>query len=297
VSRAVSPRLAGFAWLVLTALGWGINWPVLKASLAEWPPFGFRTLSSFGGMVVLLVLARLRGEPIWPRGGREWFRLTVSGVLNITSFVGLGTLALLWLDASEATIVAYTMPIWAAMFAWPVLGERPTSGRLAGLVVGLGGVAILILPLAAAAGGELRDKLPGFACILGTAVMFAFGTVLSKRMPPRSPPLTSLAWQIAIGSLPIALGALTLDHWQGVHIGPVGWLGLAYVAVVALAIAYFAWFRALALLPAASAAVGTLMVPVIGVAFAGVLLGEPLGWRQLLALAMTLSGVVLALRR
>jgi drug/metabolite transporter (DMT)-like permease len=291
-----SAGLAGFAWLVVTALGWGINWPVLKASLAEWPPFGFRTLSSLGGMVLLLGLAGLRGEAIWPRDGREWFRLTVSGLLNITSFAGLGTLALLWLDASEATIIAYTMPIWAAMFAWPVLGERPTRGRLAGLVMGFGGVAILIVPLAAAAPGEFRDKLPGFACILGTALMFAFGTVLSKRMPPRSPLLTSLAWQIAIGSLPMALGAVTLDHWQGVHIGLVGWLGLAYVAVAALGMGYFAWFRALALLPAASAAVGTLMVPVIGVVSAGVLLGEPVGWRQVLALAMTLAGVVLALR-
>jgi drug/metabolite transporter (DMT)-like permease len=53
----------------------------------------------------------------------------------------------------------------------------------------------------------------------------------------------------------------------------------------------------LALLPAGTAAIGTLMVPVIGVASAGVLLGEPLGWRQGLALGMTLTGVVLALRR
>jgi drug/metabolite transporter (DMT)-like permease len=286
----------GLLWVALTAVGWGVNWPMVKFALSEWPPFGFRVVTSLAGVALLLAVAFARGEPVWPRGGPQWGRLALAGLLNITSFVGLGTLALLWLDASEAAIVAYTMPIWAAILAWPVLRERPTAPRLAGLAVGLAGVAVLLVPLAMASSGSFAAKLPGFACILGTAVLFAFGAVLTKRLPTGLPPLASLAWQIALGSVPLALGAVLFDRWQGVHITTAGWLVLFYVVGVALCMSYLAWFRALRLLPASTASVGTLLVPVIGVLSAGLLLGEPLGWRQFGALGLTVAGVVLASR-
>lgn len=281
--------------MVLTATGWGLNWPAMKFALTEWPPFTFRVITSIGGVALLFGFALARGEPAWPHGG-QWRRLALAGLLNITSFVGLGTLSLLWLDASEAAIVAYTMPIWAAALAWPVLGERPTAPRLAGLAVGLAGVAVLLGPLAAASSGALAAKLPGFACILGTALMFALGAVLTKRLPPGLPPLASLAWQIGFGTLPLVLGAAVFERWDTSRVGPGGWLVLLYVTGVALCVSYLAWFRALRLLPASTAAIGTLLVPVIGVLSAGLLLGEPLGWRQFAALGLTVAGVVLASR-
>jgi drug/metabolite transporter (DMT)-like permease len=278
------------------AAGWGLNWPALKFALTEWPVFSLRVLTSALSVALLLALALARGERIRPRGGGQWGLLALAGVLNITSFVGLGTLALLWLTASEAVILAYTMPIWAAMLAWPLLGERPTAARLSGLAAGLAGVAILLLPqfvASAAAGG---NRLPGYAFILGTALMFAVGAVLIKRVPLRLPPLASTAWQITFGTAPLLLGALFLDRWEGVHITVGGWLVVLYVAVIAMGVCYFAWFRALHLLPATTATTGALMVPVVGVLSAGWLLGEPLGWRQLLALGLTIAGVVLASR-
>jgi len=294
--RGVPARGQGLAWVVLTATGWGLAWPVMKVALGEWPVFSFRVVTSAGGAALLLGLALARGEPIWPRQGAQWRGLALAGVLNITSFAGLGTLSLLWLNASEAAIVAYTMPIWASMLAWPVLGERPTAPRLTGLAMGLAGVAILLAPVVLSPTAGSINKLPGYACILGTAVLFAFGTVLTKRRPPGMPPLASLAWQIIFGTLPMAVGAVLFEHWQGVHIGLVSWLMALYIGAVGLCISYLAWFRALRLLPASTAATATLLVPVIGVLSASLLLGDPLGWRQLCALGMTVAGIVLASR-
>jgi len=291
--RGVPARVEGLFWVVVTATGWGLAWPVMKIALAEWPVFSFRVVTSASGVLLLLGLALARDEPIRPRGA-QWGRLVLAGLLNITPFVGLGTLSLLWLNASEAAIVAYTMPIWAAMLAWPVLGERPTPARLAGLAVGLTGVAILLMPAVLASAGGHSDKLPGYACILGTAVLFAFGTVLTKRRPPGMPPLSSLAWQIVFGTVPLAFGAALFDRWDGVHIGLRSWLMALYIVVAGLCMGYLAWFRALRLLPASTAAIGTLLVPVIGVLSAALLLGDPLGWRQVTALGMTLAGIVLA---
>jgi drug/metabolite transporter (DMT)-like permease len=76
-----------------------------------------------------------------------------------------------------------------------------------------------------------------------------------------------------------------------------GWAALAYMAAVAMGACYVRWFAALRRLPSALAPVGTLLVPLVGVVAAALALGEPLGAREGLALALTLSGVSLALRR
>ena len=78
--------------------------------------------------------------------------------------------------------------------------------------------------------------------------------------------------------------------------GTWGWISLVYVVVIALCGSYLAWFRALRLLPASTAAVGILLVPVIGVLSSAVVLGEPLGARHLISLMCTVSGVALASR-
>lgn len=282
--------------VTVTAFSWGLNWPVLKFVIGEWPPFTFRFLSGLGGAALMFALAAFRRERLLPPRGL-WGRLALAGILNITSFAGLGTLALLWLDASEAAIIAYTMPIWASLLAWPVLGERPTPGRIAGLACGLGGVGVLLGgQLLAAPPAALEAKLPGIACILGTALMFATGAVLTKRNPLNIPPAANVAWQILFGSAPLMLAAVLFDRWDLGRITPGGWAALAYVVVIALSLSYITWFRGLKMLEASTAAIATLMVPVIGVISSGVLLGEPLGPRQLLALGLTVGGVVLASR-
>ncbi len=292
----MTPRLAGMLMLLVTAFSWGLNWPVLKFVVGEWPPFTFRFLSGLGGATLMFAVALLRREQLRPPRG-QWGRLALASFLNITSWMGLATLALLWLSASEAAIIAYTMPIWASLLAWPVLGERPTTNKVLGLAIGLGGVTTLMAgQLLGAPLDALIAKLPGVGFIMGTALMFAAGAVFTKRYPIALPPNANLAWQILLGSLPLIVIAVLFDRWDLARISPAGWGALAYVVVIALCLSYVTWFRALKLLPASTAAVGTLLVPVIGVLSSGVLLGEPLGPRQLIALGMTVSGVALASR-
>ena len=72
----------------------------------------------------------------------QWPRLIMAAFLNVTGWMVLMGLALLWLPASEAALIAYTMPVWAAMLAWPVLGERPTLLRTIALVHGVRGARL-----------------------------------------------------------------------------------------------------------------------------------------------------------
>ena len=109
------------------------------------------------------------------------------------------------------------------------------------------------------------------------------------------PPLALAAWQIGIGCLPIAIVGLAVEQPHLAALSPVGWASMIYMTLIQFCLCYVCWFAALERLPAATASIGTLMVPVVGVLAAGAMLHEPLGLREISALVFTL-GVAPALR-
>jgi drug/metabolite transporter (DMT)-like permease len=282
----------GLMFLAITSIGWGLNWPVMKHILTEWPPLSARGLTGVAGAALLAGLALARGESFGvPKG--QWPRLLLAAFLNVTCWMTLMGLALLWLPASEAAVIAYTMPVWASLLAWLLLGERMSWMRVVALVMALAGIAALM-------GGNgisiSRDKLLGIALVLVGAFTFALGTVTSKRWPAKLPLIAGSALQIGIGCVPVALAGLIIEQPRLDALTGLGWTLMAYMTVVQFCIAYVCWFAALARLPASVAAIGTLAVPVIGVVASAVALGEPLGPAQIAALLFTLAGVVLATR-
>ncbi|MCG2637674.1 DMT family transporter [Bradyrhizobium sp. GCM10023182] len=288
------PRIApaGLMFLAITSIGWGFNWPVTKFLIGELPPLTLRGVTGVLGAILLAALALVRGDSlkvavaIWPR-------LLTAAVLNVTGWMVLMGLALLWLPASEAALIAYTMPVWASLIAWPVLGERPTVLRTLGLVMAFAGLASIMGGNGIAASAE---KAPGIIMALCGALGFAVGTVFSKKYPIHLPPVTAAAWQIGIGCLPISIVGLLVETSHLDKVTPTGWWLLIYSTVVQFCIAYVSWFAALARLPASVAAIGTMAVPVIGVVASAIALHEPLGPGQIASLIFTLAAVVLATR-
>jgi drug/metabolite transporter (DMT)-like permease len=283
---------AGLMFLAITSLGWGFNWPVTKYLLSDLPPLTLRGGTGVIGSALLAALALMWGQSLRVAPA-QWPRLMLAAALNVGCWMALMGLALLWLPASEAALIAYTMPVWASMLAWPVLGERPTVLRVIALLMAFAGLAAVIGGNGISASAE---KLPGIIMALAGSVGFALGTVLAKKLPLQLPPITAAAWQIGIGCFPVAVVGLSIEtsHWDAVT--QLGWLLVIYSTVVQFCIAYVAWFAALARLPASVAAIGTMAVPVIGVLASAIALHEPLGPGQIAALVFTLAGVVLATR-
>jgi drug/metabolite transporter (DMT)-like permease len=283
---------AGLMFLAITSLGWGFNWPVTKFLLSELSPLTLRGGTGVIGAGLLAVLAVMSGQSLRVDPG-QWGRLILAAALNVGAWMALMGLALLWLPASEAALIAYTMPVWASLLAWFVLGERMTWLRVLALALALAGLAAIMGANGISASAA---KLPGIVMALGGSVGFALGTVLAKKLPLRLPPITAAAWQIGLGCFPVAVVGLLIEtsHWNAVT--SIGWLLVIYSTVVQFCIAYVAWFAALARLPASVAAIGTMAVPVIGVLASAIALHEPLGPGQIAALVFTLAGVVLATR-
>ena len=283
---------AGLMYLAITSVGWGFNWPVTKYLLSELPPLTMRGTTGVIGAGLLAGLAILSGQSL--RVPREiWPRLVLAAFFNVGCWMTLMGLALLWLPASEAALIAYTMPVWASVLAWPILGERPNLLRVISLVMAFAGLSAIMGGNGLAASME---KLPGIIMALGGAFGFAVGTVLAKKLPLNLPPLSAAAWQIGIGSLPVAIVGLFVEKADVAALSRLGWILVVYSTVIQFCVAYVSWFAALARLPASVAAIGTMAVPVIGVVASAVALHEPLGIGQTAALAFTLAGVALATR-
>jgi probable blue pigment (indigoidine) exporter len=295
-SRLVGSRAEGVCLVVFTACCWGMTWPQSKFLLSMLPPFSMRASCGIAGSAFAFLVAAARRERLIPPPD-QWLWLVVFAMLNYGLFIVLTTQALVWLTASEAVVITYTLPIWASILAWPMLGERLTVKRILAILFGCGGVALMVGIDFASSGVAQANwgKLPGAAMGLAAAWLFGLGTVVAKKHPLRMPPATSVAWQGSIGTIPVLVLSLW-EHPVWSDVSPYGWAAVGYISTLPLTIAYLAWFRALRLVPASTAATTVLISPMVGVIGSALLLGETLGPRQVIALAMTLTGVALAAR-
>ena len=284
-------RARGLQFLLITAIGWGLNWPAIKFLLQEWPPLFSRGLAGVMAAALLASVALARGESL-RLPPRDLPRMAVASFTNVFAWMGFTTIAMQWLTVGEGAMLVYTMPIWATLFAWPLRGARPGPLGIAALCLGFSGIVLLL----GVDGFHLgADKLIGVGLALFAAIAFALGTILN-RAPVALSPIGIVVWQVGLGCAPMLILGLAFEHAQIGALSSAGAAAFVYMALVPMGACYLSWFAAIERLPPAIASTGMLLVPVIGVVSAALLLGEGLGARQLLALTLTIAGVALALR-
>lgn len=263
----------------------------MKIGLQGFGPFTLRALGLGAAALILLAAARA-GRKSFRLEARQTPTLILAGLLNIAGFNLLTAFAQLQMPTARAAILAFTMPLWAALFAWLVLGERPGGRGSIGLLLGASGLLLLLIPLLMASGGIP----PGVPFILGAAVSWAAGTVLIKHRPIEGEPLVVTGLQLAVGAVVAIAGALAFESLPE-QPGAAPLVALGYHLLLGLALPYFLWFGLVARLPAGVAALTTLLIPIVGVSSSMVLLGDRLGPFDTLGFALILAAVLLVLRR
>jgi drug/metabolite transporter (DMT)-like permease len=223
----------------------------------------------------------------------QWRRLWLLALLNITSWNMLVAFGVAMIPSGRAAILAYTMPVWAVPLSVWLLAERITPRKLAGLSLGLGGLALLLgesfLSLGAAPLGSLL--------VLGAAVSWALGTVLQKRFPVNMPVGPYTAWIMLLGGVPIFAGALLSEDFDQLkNVGVTAWLGTAYNVVIAFAFAHWAWIKIATSVPVSVFSISMLLIPVVGVLCGMLFLGERPTWAEYAALALVLAALLTVLR-
>jgi drug/metabolite transporter (DMT)-like permease len=213
-------------------------------------------------------------------------------MFNITGWNVASTFGLQHMVPGRASIIAFTMPLWAALLSVPLLKERMTLTRIVGLMLGLAGMAALILPDLA----HLAVDPLGPIFMLAAAILWALGTVGFKLHRWSAPGTTITAWQFVFGTVPVIIGALVVD--RGFQLSSVtwhGWSATLYSSLVCTVFCYWAWFRIVGIYPATVAAIGTLGIPVVGVWSSAAVLGESIGLTEISALALVLTALVTVL--
>src|SRR5262245_51666051 len=230
---AVKARL----FLVVLCLGWGLTWPMMRIALSQIPPFSMRVSSLALGVLTLFSLAFLQGRRLRVTSMRTWTHLCVASFFNIVAFSIFTPFAQLHADTSRVAIVVYTMPIWATLFALPILRERLAATRAVALALCIAGMAVLIYPLTA------LGVPTGILLAIGAAVSWAAGTVYLKWARLDGDPMAIALWQIIIGFvvlgavLPVVEGSL---HLTQAHTGAI--LALIFAGIIGSGISNFLWF-------------------------------------------------------
>lgn len=269
---------------------WGVNWPAVKLILPTASPWTLRAAGLTGGAVLLTLAARFSGHAMTiPRA--EWSRLAVAGLLNIAAFNICAVFAQLNLPTSRATIITFTMPIWAAVLGWLFVGERIDRLKAISLALGVAGLGVLAVPFWPVI---KQGGVPiGVAYALGAAVAWAAGTVWLRRYPLSSAAMPSTAWQVIIGAVVCTLGMLAFETPHLDLSQPHAAVAFAYHVALPQALSYVLWFGLIREVPASTAALGTLLIPIFGVAGAVLILGERPTALDLIGLALILSAVAI----
>jgi drug/metabolite transporter (DMT)-like permease len=287
--KALVDSRIGLILLAALTFFWGVNWPAMKTAVGEIPVFTFRAITVVVGAAGLLAIARLAGNRLLLTRAEIKPLLLVS-LINVTGWQLLSAYGLAHMEAGRAAIVAYTMPVWTALLAVPILHERLTRRVVAALVLGMTGVACLLLP----ARSDLAGAPLGIAIMTAAGFTWASGTIALKSVR-WSLSITALAgWQMLIGGLPVVIGAAIIDRgFDPSSVSMPAWLACAYAVVIPTIFCHWAWYRVVAIYPASISALGTLLIPVVGVLSSTLALGEPIGWDVIAALLLVGGAIVL----
>ncbi len=285
------PRL-GLILLVGVTLGWGLNWVAMKIALAEVPPWTYRALLLPLAGPVLLVIAGLSKLPLKvPR--RQWAALAGSAFFNVTAWQILAAYGISLMAAGRAGVIAYTMPLWASVLGVIVLGEVMTVRRATALALGMAGVGVLL----SAEFEQIGGAPLGIGFMLAAAAAWGIGVVWLKKVAWAVSTLPLAGWQLVVGCIPmIALAPVFESVDLGSLSAPV--IGaFVFTFVWPICFCHWAFFKVVSIFPASVSAIGTLLVPVIGVVSGALVLGEPLGWRELTSLVLVCAALSLELLR
>lgn len=271
-------------WLnvLMTALApaiWGSTYIVTTELLPPDRPFTAALLRALPAGLLLVLYSRY-----WP-ARRDWPRLLVLAALNIGFFQALLFVAAYRLPGGLAAVVGAIQPLLMMGLVWSLDHQRPASAAVVASVVGIAGMAALLL-----APGARWDLIGIVAAFVGTACM-ASGTYLTRRWQLSPPLLAFTGWQLLLGGLLL----LPLAYWIDPPLptlSPQHWLGYAYLSVFGALLAYGLWFRGIArLAPVAVSSLG-LLSPLVAVLLGWLLLDQRLTGIALLGLVAVLGSIL-----
>ena len=259
---------------------WGTTYIVTTAVLpAGYPMFAALMRSLPAGLLALLIARTLP----W---GAWWWKTAVLGTLNIGLFFPLLFVAAERLPGGVAATLGATQPILVAVLAVVVLSERLSRWRLGWGVVGVVGVAMVVL-----GPGAAFDPV-GVAAGIGGAAVMGTGVILTKRWgrPPGISAVGYAGWQLSAGGVVLLVPTLLVEGVPG-HVDAAGVAGYLWLGLVGGLMAYTLWFRGLGRLPVTATALLGLLSPLVAAVLGAAFADETLNLVQVAGFGLALAAL------
>jgi drug/metabolite transporter (DMT)-like permease len=287
------PRIL-FPFLLITLI-WSSTWIVIKGQLGVVPPIWSVSYRFWVAGAAMLLLARLNGASLrLGRGGYVLAMLlgTFQFVVNY-SFVYASEL---YITSGLAAVVFALLVAPNAALAWLFFGERVSTRFVLGSAVAMAGVALLFVQEMRLAATATSDVLKGLAFVLCAVLAASFANIMQLMPAIRARPIAAmLGWAMLYGATADALFALAFVGPPVFDLRPTYWLGLAYLSLVASALAFWLYYRIIRAVGPAKAAYSSVLIPIMAMAISTAL--EGYRWSPL-AIAgglLVVAGLVVAL--
>ncbi len=263
---------AGLWWGFVGVVAFSFTVPLTRLAVGGMSPLFIGSgravvAATLAGIALAVTKQRL------PRG-RQWGRLAISAGGVVIGFPFLTSYALTEVPASHGAVVIALLPAATAVTVAIRGRERPPL--IFWILAGIGAIAAVVFAILHSGGiGTLHwADLLLFGAVLSAAIGYAEGGLLARELGPWQ----SISWALVlVAPLMIVLVVVSIAL-QPPAASPVEWLSFAYLGVVSMYLAFFAWYRGLAIGPMASVSQVQLIQPVLSIAWAVLLLHEGLTW-------------------
>lgn len=288
---AVHSRPAALALLAMLSLVWGVHWVVVKEGLHYFPPLTYGALRLVTGLVTMVAIVAPRQRLRRPPRADVPMILSV-GLVQMAISILIMNFALQAVPAGRSSVLAYAMPLWVALLMWLLFRVVPRRSEIAGIVLGVVGVAILVNPTVI--DWSAPAELAGTLALVSYGVMWAGVTIHIRRHAWHASPLELQPWMLLLATLVVGTAALVFEPGARIDWQPAAVFALLYSGPLATAFAYWASQSITRSLGPLSSAMGFLATPVVGLVAGAVILGERLGPADLAGFGLVIAGIAAA---
>ena len=267
------------------ALMWSSAFTSARIIVADAPPLSALALRFLISGLLAVGLARALGQT-WKLTPAQWRLTILFGICQNALYLGLNFVAMQTVEASLAAIVASSLPLWVALAGWLIWQEKVRPLGVAGLIAGFAGVALIM-------GSRLNagvDPMGVALCGLGVLAL-TFATLALRGASSGGNVLMIVGLQMLIGSAALTVPALTTETIDVTLSWKLG-AAFAYTVLVPGLAATLVWFWLVRRIGAVRAATFHFLNPFLGVAIAAALLGEALGWLDIVGVAIITAGIL-----
>ena len=281
--------------LITVVVIWGFNFAVMKVMYRYFSPITFNAIRLLISSAAMVLTLKARGESALP-DRKDMRRVMWLGFLGNTLYPFIFVLGLDRTKAGNAALLMALTPVFAFLIGVGMKKEQFSMGVLIGIILSLSGAAAIVL--FGRSQVSFSDSWQGDLLMIAAAIFWAWQSVESTRLLPKYGPIRLTVFAMTAGSavlVPLSIPWLLSQDWRSVPL--VGWLGLAYSALLSITYSYFIWAYAINTIGVAHTSVFNNVTPIVALFAGWLMLSEKPLPTQLAGVFLVLVGVFMVRSR